>query len=381
MQTVTAAFLDALQGSVRPVMRVDAWYDGRLVLGDVPVIGGSVTLDGNRAIHGAASLVAGSPDDTLVPSRWDAPLAPYGSECQIRCGIQTGPGATEMVSLGWFRLDSSDPSEWWANYRPEAQPELPEVWVCRGVKVAVQASDRLSILDDNRFLAPESPSDLSSVITEIKRITRDLIPIADLSAIGDAPIPAGIAYQSSRIQAVQDLADVLGRVARMDPDGALTLVPKTVTGDPVWTVKVGRDDGQIIDWGRKLDRQRLYNGVVSSGTGPDGVPVQGVATEETGPLRWGGPFGRVPYGHSSPLITTGDIAQDDAFTRLARLIEERVVPVTVRCPANYALQLDDIVRVELPDATLDGPISSITWPLPGGEMVLVVMVPRSQLWR
>lgn len=378
MQTVSRSVLDAMEGSFTPLLQVDAWYDGELVYPNLPVVGGSVTQDSGRAIHGALSLTVRDADGALIPTSYDAALAPFGSELQVRCGLQTGAGLAGYVSLGWYRIDSSDPDETWDAYYRGVLTAEP-TWVPRAVEVGVEASDRMSRIDEARFLAPEAPASLSSVVAEIKRLARDHVPIADLTGITDAPIPASIAYQTSRTQAIQDLADVIGMVARMSPNGALALYPKVPSGDPVWTVEVGRT-GQIIGWQRKFDRGSLYNGVISSGTTPEGVAVQGVATEDEGPLRWGGPFGRVPYGHSSPLITSQAAAEADAYTRLDRLIRERVVQITVQCVANPALELEDLVAIALPDRTMTGVVTSITWPLPATLMTIEVSVPRSQIW-
>jgi hypothetical protein len=367
-----------MEGSFVPLVQVDAWYDGELVYPNLPVTGGSVTRDAARAIHGALSLTVRDTDGTLIPTSYNAPLAPFGSELQVRCGLRTGAGTAGYVSLGWYRIDSSDPDESWdAYYRGRLATD--PTWVARAVQVDVQASDRMSRIDEARFLAPEAPESLSSVVEEIKRLARDHVPIADLSAVDDSPIPASIAYQTSRTQAIQDLADVIGMVARINPNGALSLYPKVPSGDPVWTVTVGRN-GQIVGWQRKLDRSSIYNAVISGGTTPEGVAVQGVVTEDSGPLRWGGPFGRVPYGHSSPLITSQEVAEADAYTRLQRLVSERVVPITVQCVANPALELDDLVAIALPDRTMTGTVTSITWPIPATLMTMVVTVPGSQVW-
>lgn len=381
MQEASQDYLDAGGGSSRPVAVADSWYDGELIAEDLPIISGSITLDSSRAIHGAGNLVIGSPDGTFVPRGWNAPLAPFGSEIQVRCGLQAAVGSTELFSLGWYRLETSKPDEWWGSYPHPTDPDAPPLWVCKGVKVTTDASDHMSYVDRYKFLAPEAPASLTSVLTEIRRLARDTVPIADWTGIGDAPIPATISYQSSRLQAIQDLADVLGRVARMDPDGALMLYPKTSTGPAVWTVEVGPNTGKIMNWDRPLTSAGLYNAVVSSGATPEGIPVQGIVVEAGGPLRWGGPFGRVPYLYSSPLITSQAAADADAETRLSRLIRERVVPVVVRTAPNFALLLDDVVELALPDSTLTGPVSTITWPVPQGPMQMTVMVPADQLWR
>lgn len=374
MQTVDEDFLDAINGSHTPTVVVDAWYDGNLVMEGVPVESGSVTVDGSRAIAGSLTLTSVSEDGSLVPDRWDAPLAPYGSQLHVRAGVKAGSGSTHLVSLGWYRIDSADPQEYFAPYTVGTDIN----WVCRGMQVATECSDRMSLVDDARFLSPEVPASTTSVITEIKRLVQGLVPVADMTGVTDAAIPASIAYQTSRVQAIQDLADVLGRTARMDPDGALELIPKAVSTTPVWTVSVA--EHQVIDWSRKLDRSDLYNGVISTGQKADGTPVQASTIETSGPLRWDGPLGRIPYGHSSPLITTDGAAKTDSEILLARLVRERVAPITVECNPNPALEWGDCVRLILPNRELIGTVRSITWPLPATSMTMTVLVPRTQLW-
>lgn len=379
MQTVSDGFLDALQGSVAPQLQVDAWYDGEIVASNLNVTTASLVVDGSRTLVGTVSVVVTDPDGEIIPSNSDDPLAPFGSELHVRQGIRTGSAGVEWFSLGWYRIEESDPDETWAAYYDRTRPSRDPQWVPRGVDVSVQAVDRMARLDDARFLAPESPASLASVQAEITRLARDLVPIAPLSGFADAPIPASIAYQTSRVQALQDLAGVLDKVVRINPNGALTLAPRSPSGSAVWTVEIGRN-GTIVGWNRKLSRSQLYNGVVSSGTTEEGVAVQAVEIEPDGPLRWGGPFGQVPYGHSSPLITSEVAAQSDAFTRLNRLIRERVVPITVSCVTNPALEVDDMVELKLPDSTLTGPVASITRDLIGAVMSMTVMVPSTQLW-
>jgi hypothetical protein len=379
MLPVTADFIDALTGSFTCTVRADAWYDDDLALGDLPVIDVTVNADRDRAIPTDMSAVIAGDDDRLATSSWDAPLAPYGQVVQLRAGIEWS-GGTEDVPLGWFRVDTAEPEEWWTSYDVQSGGETVTRWVRRGTQVTVQAADRMAVLDDDRFLVPESPKSLGSAKTEIIRLVRDLLPVADLDHVVDKAIPASIAYQTSRVEAVQALAAVLGCWARVNADGALTLTSLTPATEPVWTVTVNDPDSQILDWGRALDRAGLYNAVISSGTTDSGAPVQGVAIETTGPLRFGGPFGRVPYAHSSPLITTAAAAQADADSRLARLIQERVARVRLRCPANPALELGDTVRLELPDKALQGQVQAMTMRFPDATMEMTVTVPRTQIW-
>lgn len=379
MLPVTADFVDALTGSFTATVRADAWYDDDLAAENIQILDLTVNAERDRAVPTDVSVTFVGDGDSLALSSWSSPLAPYGQVIQLRAGIEW-TGGSEDVPLGWYRIDSADPSEWWASYQVESGGKTVTRWVRRGTQVGVQAADRMALIDDARFLVPESPASVASAKTEIVRLVRELVPVADLSHVVDQPIPASIAYQTSRVEAVQALAAVLGCWARIDADGAFTLTSLTPAVDAVWTVTVEDPGEQILDWGHALDRSGLYNAVISSGTAEGGAPVQGVATETAGPLRWDGPFGRVPFEHSSPLITTATAAQTDADSRLARLIRERVAKVRVRCPANPALELGDTIDVALPDRALRGQVHAMTLRYPEAVMDMTVTVPRSQIW-
>lgn len=379
MQEVSADWLAALQGSYQPTVRVDAWYDGELVHENIPVADGQVTLDRSRAIAGSLSLSAASPDGSLIPSSWESPLAPYGSVLNVRAGIAYGAESGETVSLGWYVIDAADPKEWWVPYRPSADLTVEPEWVCRGTLVQVTAADRMTLLDEAKFVTPEAPESLTSILGEISRLARDYVPVDDFDGKVDTAVPRSITYQTSRVEALQALADVIGYWVRMSPGGGLTLVPQAPSGTPVWSVTVG-EFGTVAEWSRRQERAGLRNGFVSRGQKADGTPVQGFAVENTGPLRWGGPLGSIPEEYTSNLLTTDTAAEADAQARLTRMIRERVSPVSVKCVTNPALELDDTVSIVLPDRTLIGQVSQLTIPLGAATMSMVVTVPRDQLW-
>ena len=377
-QASSKNFRDALHGPVAVAQQVDAWYDGELIYENVPILSGAVTFDSTRAIVGSASIVAGSSDGSLAPTRWDSPLACYGSELHVRAGIVIPGGGTEMFSLGWYRIDSFDSQEWW---RPYATPDGAQIWTPQGVQVSNEASDRMSTLSDARFLAPTAPTSLASVLAEIRLLCRGIVDVEDFTSIADAAIPKSITYEDSRVDAIQALAGVLGMTASMSPNGALQLTSSQASGPAVWAVSVADDEAaRLLSWSRKGDRAGLYNAVVTTGTNAAGNPIQGVAQENNGPLRFGGPFGQVPYARNNPLLTTDIAATRDASTTLARVAGDQAVVIPVTCPPNAALLLGDVIDVVLPDRTLTGPVQTMTFNLPLSTLSLGVAVPRSSLW-
>lgn len=388
MQDHSQAWDDAMLGSVTPVVQVDAWYDGEQIAENLPGVNGQVTADSTRTIVTSASISAAAVDDSIVPTSWDSQLACYGTQLHVRAGIQLPGGGTELMSLGWFRVDSYTTQE---QYQPYQQGDSsPAVWVARGSQVPVNCSDLMSLLVDAQFLAPEQPASLTSVITEIQRLAAEVpnVTVADLTGVTDAAIPASITYSQSRSDAITALAGVLACVPRMNGDGALTLVPITPTGSAVWTVSIAYDVlPPVSSWSRVGDRSGFYNAVVVGGTASDGTAIVGIATESTGPLRYAGPFGCVPYNVNDPLATTQSAADATAATRLSQLVAQRVVVIPVVLPCNPALETGDIITLQIAsgDGTgetkiLTGPVQTIAWPLGVGTMTVGVAVPRADLW-
>lgn len=387
MQTHSTAWDEALAGSVTPVVQVDAWYDGEQIAENLPGVSGQVTADSTRTVVTSGSLSAAAGDDSIVPTAWNAALGCYGAILHVRAGLQLPGGGTELMSLGWLRVDSYDTQE---QYQPYSSGSSPAQWVPRGSQVPVQCSDLMAAVVDARFLAPEQPASLSSVLAEIQRLAQSVpgLAVADFSGYTDAAIPASITYDSGRDAAIAALANVLGRVPYANPDGALDLRVAIPMGDPVWSVSVSDTNlPPVSSWSRRGDRSGFYNAVVVQGQDAAGNAIVGTATEDSGPLRYGGPFGCVPYFVNDPLATTQAAATATAQTRLAGLIAQRTVVVPVTLPPNYALEVGDVVAVEIvagdgtgETRTLTGPAQTIQWPLGSAAMQVGVAVPRTDLW-
>jgi len=378
MLPVSQSFLDGLTGSFAGALQVDAWYGGELVLSAITVESAEITLDAAQLIQGQATLTLAANDGSLIPRTPDAPLGCWGSELHVRAGLAIPGGPPELVSVGWYRIDTFDAELFWL-------PDLGQV----GSRVTVTCSDRMAGVDDARFLSPEQPAGLGSTLAEIRRLAIGAgLIVADLTGIADAPIPSTVTYSDSRAQAIADLADNLGAIARMDAHGALGLVPAEPSGDPVWsaTSVPARAGAPLLGHTWHGDRAGIYNAVVSTGTSDDGTPMQGSAVETDGPLVWGGPFGQVPYKHGANLAGAQSAVDADAATILRRLVSQRTASVPVTLPGNPALRPGDIIAVEIPGTngapprTISGPITSLTLPLPPATMTATIAASTDTLW-
>lgn len=377
MQPVSTEFLAALKGSHTPTVRVDAWYDGTLLETGLPIAdGATLTLDSTRAIAGQITgLTVVDPDGLLEPRTETDALAPYGSRLHASASID---GFAEQVSLGWYRITRSHAHQQWHPYELK---DGSRQWITRGGQVEVDADDLMWQVVEERFMAPQSPLSLSSVIGEIGRLIQDIVPLGDTTGVTDAPVPASVTYSDNRADAIADLAAALGAVPRMSPAGTLDLVPDS-PGASVWSIAVG-EDGTFVDADTVLTASDLPNAAASTGTTPGGLPIVGTALEAGGALRFGGPHGRIPTFHPSPLITTQAAANADASTVLRAALAARSQILDVTCLANPALQLYDTVTLVTPLGSLDGQVRAITYPMSPGPMRLRVSADRASylaLW-
>jgi len=390
----SADYASAMLGSFTPLAQVDAWVNGQLVADKMPVVSGSVTMDSTSAVHTSGSFTFATDDDSLIPDALG--LGPLGVTAQlhVRMGMQIPNGPAELLSCGWLRIVSGQTKEYWQQYRKN--PTDPVQVAPRGVTLSIgQAQDAWAALSEDQFLAPEQPPSLTSVIAEITRLAQHTgVTISDLSGITDKAIPQSTVwdYTTDRGSAIQTLADLLNMTARINMDGALSLVPKAVTdlSTPDWEVTVAADAVSVPllqQFSRQWDRAQIgANAVRSIGTAADGTQLIGWATETEGPFAYGGPYGQVVEEHDSPLIATAAQATADAATYLANLRANRVAIVPITVPANHALETLDVMAVTIPagDGTyqitrLTGWVQKITATVGATTMQVDLAVPRSSL--
>lgn len=381
MLDITAQALAVLAGSWTPQVQVDAWYDGELVRAGLPVSAAGTNEDASQTILGSGSTTSVSADDSLIPTSWDSPLACYGSQLHIRQGIPLTPDQVEWFSLGWFVINDFDCNDWW---REVTRPDGTVVWQPQGTQVTNNLSDRWALIDQATFAIAEKPGQLDSAKTELARLVDGLADLADLTAVADAAIPAAITYGDSRSDAVQQIAGLLAMTARMNRDGALTLVPVDPSSTPLWTVAVTDDDeaARIVSYTRKGDRTGLYNEFVSAGQSPGGTPVQAVVKTGSGPLRCGGPLGTIPLRNDSQLLTTDTACQADAQAAQREYGGGQTVLIPATVPSNPALETGDVIALILPKGnTLTGPVATIDrGDLFANTMDITVKVSRTDLW-
>ncbi|MFD0276179.1 DUF5047 domain-containing protein [Kitasatospora sp. NPDC127111] len=333
MYPVSAALLAALSTPHQVVVRVDGFLAGVPTVTDLPIEGGSVTVDRGSKVRRTLSLTVADP--AYLP--WDAedPLAVYGQQLVVSRGIKFPDGTVELCPLGTFRLDE-----------PSGDVDMgPVTLTGKTLEAAVQ---------DDRFTAPRSTAGYASTVAAITALIQETLPgavVVNLTAGSRDQACAVVVWdaQADRWDAVGQLAtsmhaecyvDVLGRFVIAD-------VPDLFTATPVWDVAEG-PTGNLIAASRKLARAGVYNAVVASGeSAVSGVPPVSAMvqdTDPTSPTRWGGPYGRVPRFYSSGLLTSS--AQCSAVA--ASMLRDAIAPnveTSISSLPNPALEAGDCLRL------------------------------------
>lgn len=295
---------------------------------EVSIIGGDVQLDAGADIRSTLELD--------ISADWPASsadlLVPYGTEVFVERGIAYGGGATEWVSLGYFRLNTIEQDD---------APAGP---------IRLSGTDRMSKIVDATLTDVRQYGST----TTYGAVLSDLVLDADASiviewdepSVRDSPIGRTFIVEEDRYGKLKELVVGLGKVFYFDHRGVLLVRTPLAVTDPVWIVSRG-EGGVLVKAGRSLSREGVYNGVLALGEAMDTTPPARGLAVDTGvdsPTLWGGPFGKVPRTYSSPLLTTDAQARLAASTVLRRSLG---LPYNVDLDAvpNPALEPDDPIAI------------------------------------
>lgn len=343
----------------------DVVVDGQRVLSDVRLGPCQLKSKGNAKIRnqGTATLVYSDElGRSIVPSDLTSWMTPYATFLNISYRVRAG-SFDEKVLQGTFKLVGvSDPRE--------TRVRQGDRLITVGSSVGLNLADAFAVTDRERFPAPSSPTDLSSAWAEIGRLTG--LPL--LRNVDDVEIPRSVAYEESRLDAVLNLGALLGGIPYVNSLNQVTLQPDE-WGDPTESLIIG-PDGQIVEvQPDALEDSGIYNQVVVRSHDNEQAGILATAEVGAGPLRYGGPFGRVPYFASSPYVTTEEQAQDYADALLPRVSAVPAAPYFIQCVPDPRREVGDVVPFEHRGEILLGRIIERTL-ADTGPMSLKVLVDR-----
>lgn len=331
--------------SHRAAVRASCWLDG-VFLGEPPIIGGSVK----------STLTALVPEavDLTVPLTWapqgpDDPLNKNGQEVVLQRGT---PDLLE--DLGTFRVAS-----WEASY-PYGE-------------VKVSATSLAERLREARLEEPYSPAGGRSFSDVAEDLVDNILPLDVDPALEARTVPSGITWESERLEALAELADTWPARFHVTPSGVATFSP--VLAEPTEAEVVASfTDGQestVVTWTPRGTREGYYNAVIARGQEDAASGKAGVQAAAYLP-GYGGPYGRVPYFYSSPLLTTAGQAQKAAQSRLAKVSQTTDV-LKVSAVPDPRLGLADVVEVRLGEDRWLGRITELAMPLGLAEAMTVTV--------
>lgn len=372
--------------SVGDRLIASVWRGGQLVVSDLALSSWSLAWDAGTGEmpQGRATVVAADPDGLLAPWGMGDALAPGGS--RVRLSWVSGSSGIR-VPRGVWRIRRAKPAESWRVYRGG---RVARVSGGGSVALTLEEDPVASITPPFERLDGDAPGS-GSVVAELRRVLQGMGAVDVSAAPADRTVPVSYtAWPSdSRLDAVGDLLDMLGASCRVGGDGALQVVPAAGVG-PVWTV-AGGEAGVLIEAVRELGDDGVYNAATSRGTADDQTtPLVGRAYLTTGPLAWGGPYGRVPIFHQAIATSQGGV-NADARSYLATVTDAGTVDLAVSCLAHPALQLQDVVTVwpasVAGDVAVSGRVVSMRWSsaqsdggsTPGKAMTLTVRVSTDAL--
>lgn len=353
MRTVTQQFLDAITKSHRLSITCDVMLDDEVIVPNLPLAGGSVTVDAGSDIRYTCSVTVS--DIAYLPRDPTDPLAPYGNRLRIRRGIRYTNGQVERVPVGLFAIDE-----------PGGDMNIGPLTVSgRGLESVLQAN---TLTDAFSCAGTDSHVD---AITDLVTAVMPTQVIDSAAVTGDQP-PASKTWDqgADRWAACRELARAVGCEIFFDAEGTLVIrpfPPPPAEATPVWTVS-GGTGGVLVAADMKFSLSGVYNGVraMSDGNALDGaVPVsaQVVDDDPASPTRWGGPIGKRLKTIKSPLYQDFDQCNAAAVALLPTVLGANRA-INLRAVPNPALEAGDCIRVVYGDGYAElHTVQSLTIPL------------------
>lgn len=268
-------------------------------------------------------------------------LSPYGARVRFFMGLVYDRYNIEEVPLGVYRVEDISQS---------------------GIRTGRAMINGLSLesqVMDERFHKPRT-LEIGTGEYWVRTLLGEVLPEIGLSwRLGVDNLPKLIEERDrwglidGRSQDPSIARSLGGRVF-CDSRGYFIAAPTpSLEDDPVWSLHSG-SDGVLIEPQQTLSRDKVYNQVVAIGEPEqDAKPIAPAIASDDDPISptyYKGPFGQVPLFYSSKMITSFVQAQRVAYGLLApRLGLQQTVDTTSL--ANFAIEPDDVLSIEMPDGT------------------------------
>ncbi len=330
--------------------RIDVIYGSEVASSLNVMLSGSVSID-DVAVRRSCSLDLVDPTGTLAPAEATDLLAPKGTEVRPYRGLVLADGSVSWVPLGVMGV-----------VNPEVSSQSGQTLI------TLKGNDRVDAIRARRFTAPWVIAAGTPTRDAIASIVTSRLPVDTRLTVTGATTPA-LVYDalSDPWDAVRDLARADDLVAFFDPLGSLAVQPNVpVETDVVYQPEPG--GLMLVDQGvkRTLTADSTYSGVIVAAEHPDRDPIRVEVwdLDPTSPTYADGPFGRRPYGFSSPVITSAAMGLTTGQRILARVSRMRQEAV-LRTMGHPGHEVGDIVTVIDPATRTSG-----RWVVTGGDIFM-----------
>lgn len=352
MRPVSSAFLEVVRGSHKIFSRariLTAYQEGVSPTGTaIPIVDGSVRADAKSDVRCTVDLTTSG--NRRWPSDVTDLLTPYGNELFVERGVDYGNGTIEVVSLGYFRIDSVD------------QDDGPD-----GV-IRITGSDRMAGLIDGRLTVPVQFHKGTSIAEVFDTLVLEIYPSVTILFDFDANTASFVTdhiAEEDRFAFLNDIVTSRGKIMYFDYKGQLRIEDPPDPSTPVFEINSGQN-GVMVVLQRELTRDGVYNAVVASGQSTDtsDAPPTAIAFDNnmSSPTYWFGRFGKVPRYFSSSFIESDDGAASAALSILRQALG---LPynITLTSVPNPALEAFDPILVSFRDGSSTHIIDSLNTPL------------------
>lgn len=328
-------------GSFGFTIVADVMQGTKRVLQDVSFTDWTFTgdLDANVKTSGTVTMVV--QDDfarSYSPRQIGDALSPFGGTVRVYALVSLGT-YEDRIPIGTFRIT-------------DVPSSMDDKLSVHGRELTVGSVVTLTLMDrfyeaDVPFMRLDNPSSLTSAWSELIRIAR----LPGTRNVDDAAIPRSVVYARNRLDAVQQLARVLGGRAYMRADGTVGIVPDDL-GDVDVVLNFGQVDGKIIDVAQFMSSADIYNAVFGDFEDANGRPIHAEDMIRSGQLAVTGPFGERPIEYPADqreFIKTQAAADAAVSNYLAKVSKGSPLEVPVTLTVDPRLEFD-VVTVNRPGA-------------------------------
>ena len=313
-------------------------------------------MDARRNINRIAEL-------QIVPTGTQTTKSIYNElmtgavELQIKRGLVLADGTTEYVSLGIFSTDTCE-------YNADVTGTL--TW---------EGSDRSKKIARARFTDPyqiASGTTLATAGTTLLQSRWGSVPVnfTNVSETIGVTITYEAGENSDPWECARQLFNDYGYDLHFDGDGTAVaiLVPDPATSAPVFDFGSGATQ-LVLDATISGSLEKTYNGVIVTGEGTNvATPARAEAydTDPNSPTYYGGPYGKVPFFYSSPLLTSSTLCSIVALKILA-VVKGKTSQLSWPAIVNPALEPLDVIKLNFDGTQTIAVIDQLTIPLAADE--------------